>query len=53
MPSSFPPTWLRSPTCTSSPPSAADHQRLDMLVNNAGIGSASGAERRISKDGHD
>lgn len=32
----------------------ADHGRLDVLVNNAGIGSASeGRERRVSADGHE
>jgi NAD(P)-dependent dehydrogenase (short-subunit alcohol dehydrogenase family) len=31
-----------------------DHQRLDLLVNNAGIGSASGGrQRRTSADGHE
>ena len=32
----------------------ANHGRLDVLVNNAGIGSASeGRERRLSRDGHE
>jgi NAD(P)-dependent dehydrogenase (short-subunit alcohol dehydrogenase family) len=31
-----------------------DHQRLDVLINNAGIGSASGGrQRRTSADGHE
>ena len=31
-----------------------DHQRLDLLINNAGIGSASGGrQRRTSADGHE
>jgi NAD(P)-dependent dehydrogenase (short-subunit alcohol dehydrogenase family) len=33
---------------------ARDHQRLDLLINNAGIGSASGGGRReVSPDGHE
>src|SRR5262245_32985925 len=33
---------------------SADHQRLDLLINNAGIGSRSGgAQRRTSSDGHE
>jgi len=32
----------------------ADHDRLDVLINNAGIGSASGGrQRRTSSDGHE
>jgi NAD(P)-dependent dehydrogenase (short-subunit alcohol dehydrogenase family) len=33
---------------------ARDHRRLDVLVNNAGLGSASGGrQRRVSADGHE
>jgi NAD(P)-dependent dehydrogenase (short-subunit alcohol dehydrogenase family) len=33
---------------------ARDHQQLDLLINNAGIGTGgSGSERRISSDGHE
>ena len=31
----------------------AEHDRLDVLVNNAGIGTSGGAEREISEDGYE
>ena len=48
------PTSPRWPRCAAGRGGTREHERLDILINNAGIGTRSGGpQRRTSADGHE